>query len=60
MMDIKEVLILWLIWLIWFYVFDKKSASLADKSTKGIGVNNEIKQNAQLAEELNKPIIKIF
>ena len=26
--------------------------------TSGIGVNNEIKQNQQLAEELHKPIIK--
>ena len=38
--------------------FDKKSASLTDKSAKGGGVNNEIKQNEQLAEELHKPIIK--
>ena len=41
--------------------FDKKkSASLADRSTKSSGVNNEIKQNEQLAEELHKPIIKKF
>ena len=40
--------------------FDKKSTSLADKSTKGSGFNNEIKQNEQLAEELHKPIIKKF
>ena len=38
--------------------FDKKSTSLADKSTKGSGFNNEIKQNEQLAKELRKPIIK--
>ena len=39
--------------------FDKKSASLADKSAAGNGVaNNEIKQNLQLAEELQKPIIR--
>ena len=38
----------------------KNSASLADKSFKSSGVNNEIKQNAQLAEELHKPIINIF
>ena len=38
--------------------FDKKSASLTDKSAKGGGVNNEIKQNEQLAEELHKSIIK--
>ena len=32
-----------------------------DKKSTGSGVaNNEIKQNLQLAEELNKPIIKIF
>ena len=29
-----------------------------DKKTSGSGVNNEIKQNEQLAEELHKPIIK--
>ena len=28
------------------------------KKTSGSGVNNEIKQNEQLAEELHKPIIK--
>ena len=38
--------------------FDKKSVSLADKSTKGSGV--AMLQNEQLAEELHKPIIKIF
>ena len=39
--------------------FDKKSASLSDKSVSGSGVaNNEIKQNLQLAEELHKPIIR--
>ena len=45
--------------------FDKKSASLADKSGAGSVVatlakkstaNNEINQNLQLAEELHKPI----
>ena len=36
--------------------FDKKSASLADKSTKGRGI--AMLQNEQLAEELHKPIIK--
>ena len=30
--------------------FDEESASLTDKSAKGSGVNNEIKQNEQLAE----------
>ena len=29
-----------------------------DKRSKGSSVNNEIKQNKQSAEELNKPIIK--
>ena len=38
--------------------FDKKSASLTDKSAKGGSANNEIKQNEQLAEELQKPIVK--
>ena len=38
--------------------FDKKSASLADKSTKGSGV--AMLQNEQLAEELHKTIIKKF
>ena len=40
--------------------FDKKSASFTDISGKGGGFNNEIKQNEELAEELRKPIIKIF
>ena len=42
--------------------FDKKSASLADKSTEGSGVVSTklIPQNQQLAEELHKPIIKKF
>ena len=31
---------------------------LFDKKSKGGSVNNEIKQNEQLAEELHKPIIK--
>ena len=31
-----------------------------DKKSKGGGVNNETKQNEQLAEELHKPIIKTF
>ena len=39
--------------------FDKKSASLADKYTKGSGVNTKLApQNQQLAEELHKPIIR--
>ena len=40
--------------------FDKKSASLSDKSTKGTGIKNEIKENEQLANELHKPIIRKF
>ena len=31
-----------------------------DKKSRGGGVNNEIKQNEQLAEELHKPVIKTF
>ena len=38
--------------------FDKKSISLADKSTIGGGV--AMLQNDQLAEKLHKPIIKNF
>ena len=41
--------------------FDKKSASLPDKSVSGsVVANNEIKQNLQLAKELHKPIIRKF
>ena len=44
--------------------FDKKSASFADKSTKGSGVteltNKSISQNQQLAEELHTPLLEIF
>ena len=40
--------------------FVKMSASLTDKSAKRGGVNNEIKQNEELAEELHKTIIKKF
>ena len=46
--------------------FDKKSASLTNKSVSGSSIvnnddnnnNNDIKQNHQLAKELHKPIIK--
>ena len=38
--------------------FDKKSTSVTDKSTKRGGVNNEIKQNEQLAEDLHKTVIE--
>ena len=31
-----------------------------DRKSKGSGINNEINQNEQLAEELHKPIIKTF
>ena len=44
--------------------FDKKSALLVDKSTKGSGAttltNKSLSQNQQLAEELHKPIIRKF
>ena len=41
--------------------FDKKSASLADKSTKGSGVNiKSTLQNQQLAKGLYKHIIRKF
>ena len=36
--------------------FDKNSASFADKSVAGSGIKNEIKQNENLAEELEKSI----
>ena len=36
------------------------SPSLTDKSAKGGGVNNKIKQNEQLAEELHKAVINKF
>ena len=40
--------------------FDKKSASLPDKSVSDSGVNMEVKPSEQLAEELHKPIIRKF
>ena len=40
--------------------FDKKAASLPDKSVSSSGVNTEVKHNEQLAEELHKPIIINF
>ena len=43
---------------------DKKSASLADKPTKGSGAttltNKSLSQNQQLAEELHKTITRKF
>ena len=42
--------------------FDKKSALLADKSTKGSGVitltNKSLSQNQQLAEEIHNPLLE--
>ena len=38
--------------------FDKKTALFADKFTFGGNIKKEIVQNKELAEELNKPIIK--
>ena len=40
--------------------FDRKKASLVDKSTFGGTVKNEIISNKELAEELHKPIIRTF
>ena len=40
--------------------FNKKSASLENKSAAGSNIKNEITQNQQLAEELHKPIIRKF
>ena len=38
--------------------FDKKSASLPDKSACGRAIKNENRSNNELAEELHKPVIK--
>ena len=38
--------------------FDKKSASHADKSVSGSGVNIPLEFNERLAKELHKPIIR--
>ena len=43
-----------------YKIFDKKSASLKDKSVSGSGVNIPLNFNEQLAKELHKPIIKKF
>ena len=40
--------------------FDKKSASLADKSASGGAIKNENMPSKGLAEELHKPIIRKF
>ena len=41
-----------------YKISDKKSASLADKSVSGSGVNIEVKHNEQLNKELHKPFIR--
>ena len=41
-----------------YKMLDIKFGLLTDKSDKGGGANNEIKQNEQLVEELHKPTIK--
>ena len=38
--------------------FSSKVYKFFDKTTSGSGINNDIKQNQQLAEELHKPVIK--
>ena len=40
--------------------FDKKFASLTDKSVSGSGVNIPLEFNEQLAKELHKPITRKF
>ena len=40
--------------------FDKKSASLTDKSVSGGGANIPLEFSEQLAKELHKPIIRKF
>ena len=40
--------------------FDKKSASLTDKSVSGSGINIPLEFNKQLVKELYKPIIRKF
>ena len=39
--------------------FDKKTASLTDKSAPGGGIKS-MPQNEQLAEELHNPLLKIL
>ena len=43
-----------------YKLFDKKSASLTDKSLSGGDVNIKLDFNEQLAKELHKPIIRKF
>ena len=40
--------------------FDKKPASLRNKSVSGSGFNISLEFNEQLAKELRKPIIRKF
>ena len=40
--------------------FDKKSASLIDKSAKGSGVNNKIKQMSNCLKNYTNQLLKIF
>ena len=39
-------------------IFFSKVYRFFNKTTSGSGINNDIKQNQQLAEELHKPVIK--
>ena len=47
-----------------YYGYQRGLASMVytffDKKSKGTGINNEIKENQQLANELHKPIIRKF
>ena len=56
MMDIKEIFHLWFINSLIKNTSGSGVTTLANKSA----FNNEIKQNRQLAEELNKTMIKNF
>ena len=40
--------------------YERALASFFDKTSKGAGIKNEIKENQQLANELDKPIIRKF
>ena len=41
-----------------YKLYNKKTASLVDKSTSGRTVKNEIISNKEFVEELQKPIIR--
>ena len=43
-----------------YKLFDKKFASVADKSASGSGTKNENMSNKKLTEELHQPIIRKF